>query len=190
MKLTLTTRCETVQKTNGIPTVSGDHNGNDHKYRRFFHKRCGRCERFDTLDCSTRQWEAGLRELRMICRNAGLSEHVKWAHPCYMHAGRNIAIIGALRGDFRLNFFNAALMKTRKACWRNGGEYPVSRHDSFHGQRTGRGDGAHNRVLFEGSDGVRGSRHQAPKVEREIEVPDELVEAWMPIQSLPKHFTV
>jgi uncharacterized protein YdeI (YjbR/CyaY-like superfamily) len=27
-----------------------------------------------------------------------------------MHAGRNIAIIGALQGDFRLNFFNAALM--------------------------------------------------------------------------------
>ena len=28
-----------------------------------------------------------------------------------MHAGRNIALIGALQGDFRLNFFNAALMK-------------------------------------------------------------------------------
>ena len=27
-----------------------------------------------------------------------------------MHAGRNIVLIGALQGDFRLNFFNAALM--------------------------------------------------------------------------------
>ena len=27
-----------------------------------------------------------------------------------MHAGRNVALIGALRGDFRLNFFDAALM--------------------------------------------------------------------------------
>jgi uncharacterized protein YdeI (YjbR/CyaY-like superfamily) len=27
-----------------------------------------------------------------------------------MHAGRNVAIIGALRGDFRLTFFNAALL--------------------------------------------------------------------------------
>lgn len=33
------------------------------------------------------------------------------ATPCYLHAGRNIAILGALRGDFRLTFFNAALMK-------------------------------------------------------------------------------
>lgn len=29
----------------------------------------------------------------------------------YMHADRNIAIIGALRGDFRLSFFEAGLMK-------------------------------------------------------------------------------
>lgn len=41
----------------------------------------------------------------------GLSEHVKWAHPCYMHAGRNIVLIGALQGDFRLNFMNPGLMK-------------------------------------------------------------------------------
>jgi uncharacterized protein YdeI (YjbR/CyaY-like superfamily) len=40
----------------------------------------------------------------------GLSEHVKWGHPCYMHAGRNIAILGAFRGDFRLSFFDAALL--------------------------------------------------------------------------------
>jgi uncharacterized protein YdeI (YjbR/CyaY-like superfamily) len=77
----------------------------------YFTKGCGRCERFNTPDCSTRQWETGLAELRAICRDAGLIETVKWGHPCYMFAERNIAIIGALRGDFRLSFFNAALMK-------------------------------------------------------------------------------
>lgn len=77
----------------------------------FFTRGCGRCDRFDTPDCSIRPWQAGLRRLREICREAGLSEQVKWAHPCYMHAGRNIAIIGAFRADFRLTFFNAALMK-------------------------------------------------------------------------------
>ena len=77
----------------------------------YFSRGCGRCERFDTPDCSTRQWADGLAGLREICRSAGLAETVKWGHPCYMHSGRNIAIIGALRGDFRLSFFNAALMK-------------------------------------------------------------------------------
>jgi len=41
----------------------------------------------------------------------GLVETVKWGQPCYTHADRNVAIIGAFRSDFRLSFFNAALMK-------------------------------------------------------------------------------
>ncbi|WP_431300072.1 YdeI/OmpD-associated family protein [Tabrizicola sp. BL-A-41-H6] len=77
----------------------------------YFTLGCGRCARFATPDCSTRLWASGLADLRRICRDAGLTETVKWGHPCYMHAGRNIALIGALRGDFRLNFFNAALMQ-------------------------------------------------------------------------------
>jgi len=77
----------------------------------YFSKGCGRCARFDTSDCATRHWASGLAGLRSICLETGLEEVVKWGHPCYMHAGRNIAIIGALRGDFRLSFFDAALLK-------------------------------------------------------------------------------
>ncbi|WP_428429782.1 YdeI/OmpD-associated family protein [Pararhizobium sp.] len=77
----------------------------------YFTKGCGRCERFAGPDCSTRQWSLGLNGLRQICTEAGLVEMVKWGHPCYMHQGRNIVIFGAFRGDFRLTFFNAALMK-------------------------------------------------------------------------------
>jgi uncharacterized protein YdeI (YjbR/CyaY-like superfamily) len=77
----------------------------------FFTLGCGRCDRFATPDCSTRFWIDGLTALRAICRETGLVETVKWAHPCYMHSGRNIAILGALRGDFRLSFMNAALLK-------------------------------------------------------------------------------
>jgi uncharacterized protein YdeI (YjbR/CyaY-like superfamily) len=77
----------------------------------FFSKGCGRCERFATENCSTMLWKDGLVKLRRICLNAGLVEAVKWGHPCYMHRERNIAIIGALRSDFRLSFFDAALMK-------------------------------------------------------------------------------
>lgn len=77
----------------------------------FFTKGCGRCDRFNTPQCSAMLWARGLADLRRICRDLGMSEHVKWGHPCYMHADRNIVLIGALQGDYRLNFFNAALMK-------------------------------------------------------------------------------
>lgn len=77
----------------------------------FFTKGCGRCARFETPDCSTQIWGDGVRQLREICVNAGLTETVKWGHACYTHVGRNIVIIGAFRDNFRLNFFNAGLLK-------------------------------------------------------------------------------
>jgi uncharacterized protein YdeI (YjbR/CyaY-like superfamily) len=77
----------------------------------YFAKGCGRCERFATAECSTQLWKRGLAELRRICLDEEVVEAVKWGHPCFVRDGRNIAIIGAFRGDFRLSFFNAALMK-------------------------------------------------------------------------------
>lgn len=77
----------------------------------YFAKGCGRCARFDTPNCSALIWQDGQAALREICLEAGLTEVVKWGCPCYEYAGRNIAIFGAFRDDFRLTFFNAALMK-------------------------------------------------------------------------------
>jgi uncharacterized protein YdeI (YjbR/CyaY-like superfamily) len=92
----------------------------------FFTLGCGRCDRFATPDCSTRFWIGGLLALRRILAGAGLAETVKWGHPCYMHAGRNIAIIGAFRGDFRLTFFNASLLGDPEGVLQKQG--PNSRH--------------------------------------------------------------
>ncbi len=66
----------------------------------FFTKGCGRCARFATPDCSALVWNEGLVALRRLCQEMGLAETVKWAHPVYMHAGRNIAILGGAAGRF------------------------------------------------------------------------------------------
>lgn len=92
----------------------------------YFAKGCGRCDRFATPDCSTRRWEAGLAELRRMCCDAGLAETVKWGHPCYMHNGRNIALINAFIGDCRISFFNPALMKDPAGVLEKQG--PNARH--------------------------------------------------------------
>jgi uncharacterized protein YdeI (YjbR/CyaY-like superfamily) len=76
----------------------------------YFLRGCGRCARFDTPDCSARRWADGLATLRALCLGAGLVETAKWGHPCYMHAGRNVAILGAFREDFRITFFEAGLL--------------------------------------------------------------------------------
>lgn len=95
----------------------------------YFTLGCGRCERFATPDCSTRKWSKGLKALRRICRAVGLVEALKWGHPCYIHAGRNIAIIGAFRADFRLSFMNAALMTDPEGLLVKQGEN--SRHPNM-----------------------------------------------------------
>ncbi len=92
----------------------------------FFASGCGRCARFATPDCSAFKWRRGLKALREICRGAGLEETVKWAHPCYIHAGRDIALVNAFRGDFRINFMNAALLRDAAGVLERRG--PNTRH--------------------------------------------------------------
>ena len=77
----------------------------------YFKNGCGRCKRYGTFDCSAHKWSSGLNMLRSICLGAELTETRKWSHPCYMHSGRNVVILGAFTKDFRLNFFQAGLLE-------------------------------------------------------------------------------
>ena len=144
----------------------------------YFESGCGRCDRFATPDCSTRFWLDGLLNLRRICRDVGMSEHVKWGHPCYMHAGRNIVVMGAFREDFRLSFFNAALMRDPHGVLI--GQGPNSAHpDCFKFDDVAQVV-ASEAIIREYLTEAMGYAEQGirpPKVERELELPDELVEA-------------
>lgn len=144
----------------------------------YFAKGCGRCERFATPDCSTRKWADGLGDLRRICLEAGLVETVKWGHPCYMHAGRNIAIIGAFRGDFRLSFFNAALMKDPEGVLETQG--PNARHPDMirfvdNSQVAMRAPVIQS--YLQEAMGYAEAGIKPPKEESKIELPVELVDA-------------
>jgi uncharacterized protein YdeI (YjbR/CyaY-like superfamily) len=144
----------------------------------FFTKGCGRCDRFATPNCSTRRWIDGLNHLRRICLDAGLEETVKWAHPCYMHAGRNIAIFGAFQTDFRLSFINPGLLKDIEGVLEPQG--PNSRTPSMIrftavGQ-VGEMEPVIRTYLHQLMEHAKAGT-RAPKAEREIDMPDELVEA-------------
>jgi uncharacterized protein YdeI (YjbR/CyaY-like superfamily) len=144
----------------------------------FFTTGCGRCPRHATPDCSTQLWGSGLNDLRALCLDAGLTEVVKWGHPCYMHAGRNIAIIGAFRGDFRLSFFNAALMQDPDAVLERQG--PNTRHPDMirftdAAQVTARA--AIIRAYLAEAMGYAEAGLKPPKQPTEMDLPNELLEA-------------
>ena len=144
----------------------------------FFTKGCGRCGRFATPDCSTRPWIDGLNDLRRICLEMGLSETVKWAHPCYRHAGRNIALFGAFRDDFRLSFMNPRLVRDTEGVLEPQG--PNSQTPSML-RFTAVGQvrelepviRAYLRQLMDHAE----AGTKPPKVARQIDMPDELTDA-------------
>jgi len=144
----------------------------------YFTNGCGRCDRFATPDCSTRRWISGLERLRRICLDAGLDETLKWAHPCYTYAGRNIVIFGAFRDDFRLSFFNAALMRDPDGVLETQG--PNTRHPATlrftSVDRVTELEPTVRSYLREAM-GYAEAGIKPPKEEHELELPDELVEA-------------
>ncbi len=144
----------------------------------YFSKGCGRCERFATSDCSTRHWSGGLAKLREICLGMDLVETVKWGHPCYMHGNRNIVIIGALRNDFRLSFFNAALMKDPDGVLEKRG--PNTQHPDMI-RFTENNQVAKMKLVIESclteAMGYAEAGIKLPTQQGEIELPDELREA-------------
>ena len=54
------------------------------------------------------RWAAELQRLRVILLSCGLRETLKWRAPCYTRDGRNVAILGRLRGHCVLSFFHGA----------------------------------------------------------------------------------
>ncbi len=144
----------------------------------YFSRGCGRCERFATPECSTRHWDQGLKDLRRICRSSGLVETVKWGHPCYMHSERNIAILGALRGDFRISFFNAALMKDPDGVLEKQG--PNTRHPDMirftDNAQVAKTEPIILSYLTEAM-GYAEAGIKPPKEETEIDLPDQLLDA-------------
>ena len=148
------------------------------KIEDYFSKGCGRCKRFATPDCSTRQWFRGLTDLRETCLEAGLEEVVKYGHPCYMHAGRNIVIIGAFRRDFRLSFFNAALLTDPEDVLEKQG--PNTQHpDMIRFTDNARVAELKPVILSYLNESMTyaAAGIKPPKTKSEIELPEELVDA-------------
>lgn len=144
----------------------------------YFKKGCGRCDRFATADCSTRRFEEGLAELRRICLESGLEEKVKWGHPCYVHAGRNIVIFGAHRESFQLGFFHPALMKDPEGILSKQG--PNTPHPDVvrftDNAQVAKREPILRAYLAEAMSYAEAGM-KPPKVEREIELPQELADA-------------
>ncbi|MEZ4835192.1 MAG: YdeI/OmpD-associated family protein [Caldilineaceae bacterium] len=58
-----------------------------------------------------KRWQDELTRLRAICLDSGLTEEVKWMHPCYTLDDSNIVLIREFKEYCALLFFKGALLK-------------------------------------------------------------------------------
>ncbi len=60
------------------------------------------------------KWQKEFQLLRMLILDSGLSEELKWGHPCYMSDKNNIVLMHGFKDYCALLFFKGALMKDPK----------------------------------------------------------------------------
>lgn len=103
---------------------------------------------------------------------------MKWAHPTYMHAGRNIALLAAFRCDFRLSFMNPGLLSDTEGVLEPQG--PNSRTPGMI-RFTEAGQTREMEPVIRAYLGQLMAHAEAgtkpPKTRSEIEMPDELRDA-------------
>ena len=95
-----------------------------------------------------------------------------------MHAQRNIVIIGAVHGNFRLSFFNAALMKDPEGVLEKQG--PNTRHPDMIRFTSHDGPIQHEDVIrayLREAKGYAEAGQRPPKDDSALDLPDELVAA-------------
>ena len=62
----------------------------------------------------TKKWQEEFETLRLICLDCGLTEELKWGHPCYTFQKNNIVLIHGFKEYCALLFFKGALLKDAK----------------------------------------------------------------------------
>ncbi len=58
-----------------------------------------------------KRWRAELEKLRGILVGTGLTEELKWGHPCYTQDGKNVALIHGFKEYCAILFHKGALLK-------------------------------------------------------------------------------
>ena len=58
-----------------------------------------------------KQWHKEFEKLRKIILDCGLTEELKWGHPCYAQEKRNIVLMHGFKEYCALLFFKGALLK-------------------------------------------------------------------------------
>ncbi len=69
-----------------------------------------------------KQWQGEMEKVRSILLDSGLEEEVKWGKPCFSVDGKNVAILQPFKAHCSLMFFKGALLEDEHGLLRSQGE--------------------------------------------------------------------
>jgi uncharacterized protein YdeI (YjbR/CyaY-like superfamily) len=76
----------------------------------------------DAFVSRAKAWRGEIQKLRSILLDSGLDEDLKWGKPCFLFAGRNVAIIQPFKEHCSLMFFKGALLQDTHGLLRSQGQ--------------------------------------------------------------------
>ena len=79
--------------------------------------------RHSPMEHPRHQYPQETEALQKILQSCGLTEKIKWGKPCYMHEGKNIALIQRFNKYIALMFFKGALLKDTRNLLSRIGEH-------------------------------------------------------------------
>jgi uncharacterized protein YdeI (YjbR/CyaY-like superfamily) len=91
-----------------------------------------RCKYGATPKCKVLQWTEELIMLRKIVMDTGLTETIKWGVPVYMHHGKNVITVNALKDSANIGFFKGALLTDPKQLLQQQGNIQSARIIRFY----------------------------------------------------------
>ncbi len=77
-------------------------------------KKSGPNPKVDWYFAKAEKWQEESEKLRTIILDCGLTEELKWGHPCYTLEGNNIVLIHGFKAYCALLFMKGALLKDPK----------------------------------------------------------------------------
>ena len=93
---------------------------------------CMRCKYGATPKCKVLKWTQELIMLRNIVIDTGLTEAIKWGVPVYMHQGKNVITLNALKDSANIGFFKGALLTDTKQLLQQQGNIQSARIIRFY----------------------------------------------------------
>jgi uncharacterized protein YdeI (YjbR/CyaY-like superfamily) len=133
-------------------------------------------------------WRGELQKLRSILLECGLDEELKWGKPCFTFEGKNIAILQPFKAHCSLMFFKGALLADPRGLLRSQGENTQSALRLEFTSEAQITKAVLKPYVKQAIEVEKAGLKVDFKAKRELELPEELTQAFGKDRKLAKAF--